>query len=145
MHARRSGGSDHRVTSDLFGIFLSACNENQNYAHWELFGGQYCLYLKLNTLSSFHIEGLHLSSSTLSDLCESTRAISTIDYHSQRSVIHSHLIYPTHNASLLSMIFTSVRLLYLIMSYDHSTFVIELNEFDRSRIRESRNVNISIC
>jgi hypothetical protein len=31
------------------------------------------------------------------------------------------------------------------MSYDHLKFVIELNEFDRSKIRESRNVNISIC
>jgi hypothetical protein len=51
--------------------------------------------------------------------------------HSQWSVIHSHLIYPTHNASLLSMIFTSLRLLYIIMSYDHSNFVTELNEFDR--------------
>jgi hypothetical protein len=64
--------------------------------------------------------------------------------HSQWSLIHSHLIYPTHNTSLLSMIFTSVRLLYIIMSYDHSNFVTELNEFDRSKISESRNVNIAI-
>jgi hypothetical protein len=65
--------------------------------------------------------------------------------HSQWSLVHSHLIYPTHNASLLSMIFTSVRLLYMIMNYDDSNFVTELNEFDHSKIRESRNVNISIC
>jgi hypothetical protein len=46
---------------------------------------------------------------------------------------------------VLSIIFTSLRLLYIIMSYDHSNFVTELNEFDRSKIRESRNLNISIC
>jgi hypothetical protein len=51
----------------------------------------------------------------------------------------------THNASLLSMIFTAVHLLYIIMSYDDSHLVTELNEFERSKIREGRNVNISIC
>jgi hypothetical protein len=65
--------------------------------------------------------------------------------HSQCSDIHIHLIYPTHNDSLLLLIFTPVRLLYIIMSYDYSNFVTELNESDRSKIRESRNVNISIC
>jgi hypothetical protein len=61
--------------------------------------------------------------------------------HSQRSLIHSHLIYPTHNASLLSMIFTSVRLLYIIMSHDHSDFVTELNEFD---VQKSEKVEMWI-
>jgi hypothetical protein len=65
--------------------------------------------------------------------------------HSQCSDIHIHLIYPMHNTSLLSWIFASVRLLNIIMSYDHSKFVTELNESDRSKIRERRNVNISIC
>jgi hypothetical protein len=46
---------------------------------------------------------------------------------------------------LLPLIFTSVFLLNIIMSYDHSNFVFELNESDRSKVRESRNVNISIC
>jgi hypothetical protein len=46
---------------------------------------------------------------------------------------------------LLSLIFASFRLLHFIMSYDHPNFVIELNEFVGSKIRESRNVNISIC
>jgi hypothetical protein len=50
-----------------------------------------------------------------------------------------------YNASFLSMIFTAVRLPYIILSYDRSKFVTELNEFDRSKIRESRNMNISIC
>jgi hypothetical protein len=43
--------------------------------------------------------------------------------HCHSGNIHSHLIYSTHNASLLSIIFTSVRFLYIIMSYDHSNFV----------------------
>jgi hypothetical protein len=64
--------------------------------------------------------------------------------YSHSNNIHIHLMYPTHNASLLSLIFTFVRLLYIIMSYDHSNFVTEGNELDRSKIRESRNVNISI-
>jgi hypothetical protein len=65
--------------------------------------------------------------------------------HSHWFVIHIHVIHPTHNASLLSIIFPSVRLLDIIMSYDHSNFVTELNEFDRLKIRENRNINISIC
>jgi hypothetical protein len=31
------------------------------------------------------------------------------------------------------------------MTYDHSNFVTELNECERLKIRESTNVNISIC
>jgi hypothetical protein len=65
--------------------------------------------------------------------------------HSHTHNIQSYFTYMTHNASLLSMIFTAVRLLYIIMSYDDSHFVTELNEFECSKIRESRNVNISIC
>jgi hypothetical protein len=65
--------------------------------------------------------------------------------HSHSHNIQSHAMHPTHNASLLSMIFTVVRLLYIILSYDDSHLVTELNEFERSKIRESRNVNISIC
>jgi hypothetical protein len=65
--------------------------------------------------------------------------------HSHSDNIHRHLIDPMRNPSLLSVAFTSLRLLYIIMSCDHSNFVTELNEFDRSKIRESRNVNISIC
>jgi hypothetical protein len=41
--------------------------------------------------------------------------------------------------------FKSLHSLITIMRYDHSNFVTELNEFERSKIRESRNVNISIC
>jgi hypothetical protein len=65
--------------------------------------------------------------------------------HSHNDDTHIHLIYPTYNAPLLSLIFASVRILNSIMSYDHSNFVIELNKFDRLKIRESRNVNIWIC
>jgi hypothetical protein len=65
--------------------------------------------------------------------------------HSHSDNIHSHLIYPAHNASLLSVILPDVHGRMIIMSYDHPNFVTELNEFDRSKIRESRNVNISIC
>jgi hypothetical protein len=36
-------------------------------------------------------------------------------------------------------------LIWLSWVIDHSNFVTELNEFDSSKIRESRNVNISIC
>jgi hypothetical protein len=53
--------------------------------------------------------------------------------------------FGNHPVRFLSLIFTSVCFLYIIMSYDHFNFVTELNEFDRSKIRESRNVNISIC
>jgi hypothetical protein len=70
IHATRSEGRDHRGTPDLVGTFLAACNENQNYAHWELFATQHCLYLKSNILSFFHIEGLHISPSSLSDFCQ---------------------------------------------------------------------------
>jgi hypothetical protein len=65
--------------------------------------------------------------------------------HSPSDTIQRDVIYPRQNAFLLSTIFASLRFLYIIMSYDHSNFVIELNEFDRSKIRESRNLNISIC
>ena len=65
--------------------------------------------------------------------------------HSHSDNIHSHFIYPTHNASLLSLIFTSFRFLNIIISYDNSNSVTELNESDRSKIKENRNVNISIC
>jgi hypothetical protein len=65
--------------------------------------------------------------------------------HSQWSLIHTHLIYPTHNALVLSAMFRSLRSLITIMSYDHCNFVTGSNEFERSKIRESRNVNISIC
>jgi hypothetical protein len=65
--------------------------------------------------------------------------------HSHSDNTHIHLMYPTHNASLLLLIFASFRLLNILTSYDHSKSVMELNEFDRSTIRESRNVNISIC
>jgi hypothetical protein len=54
-------------------------------------------------------------------------------------------MHPTQNASLLSMVFKSLHPPIVIMSYDHSNFVTELNEFERSKIKESRNVNISIC
>jgi hypothetical protein len=64
--------------------------------------------------------------------------------HSHNNNLHIHFIYPTCNHSLLSLIFTSVRLLNVTMSYDQANFVIELNEFDHSKIRESRNANISI-
>jgi hypothetical protein len=47
--------------------------------------------------------------------------------------------------SLLLFIFTSIRLLSIIMNDDHSNFVTELNEFNRSEIRENRKVNIWIC
>jgi hypothetical protein len=65
--------------------------------------------------------------------------------HSHSDSIHGHLIYPTDNTSLLSLIFTSLHPLVIIMSYDHSKFVSELNEFDCSKIRESRNLNLWIC
>jgi hypothetical protein len=80
IHATRSDGTDHRGTSDLVGIFLSACNENQNYAPWELFATQDCIYLKSNILSFFYIEGLHISASNLSEFCRSTRAVSRADF-----------------------------------------------------------------
>jgi hypothetical protein len=80
IHERRSSGSDYRVTSDLVGTFLSACDENQNYARWELFAAQCCLYSTSNILSTFHIEGLHVSANNLSDFCQSARAVSTIDF-----------------------------------------------------------------
>jgi hypothetical protein len=71
---------DGRDASDLFSTFLPACDENQNYAHWELFAAQCCLYLKSNILSFFHIEGRHISASTLSDFHRSTRPVSTADF-----------------------------------------------------------------
>jgi hypothetical protein len=66
--------------SDLFGTFLPACNENQNYAHWELFATRHRLYLKSNISSFFHIEGPHVSSSTLSGFHRSTAPFSTADF-----------------------------------------------------------------
>jgi hypothetical protein len=51
----------------LFGTFLPTCDENQNYAHWELFATRCCLYLKSNILSFFDVEGLHISTYALSD------------------------------------------------------------------------------
>jgi hypothetical protein len=42
------------------------------------------------------------------------------------------VIYPKQTPSLVLLIFRFVCSLYTIMSYDHSNFVIELNEFDRS-------------
>jgi hypothetical protein len=65
--------------------------------------------------------------------------------HSHSDNINSRHIYPTVNLSLLLLIFTSFHLLNIIMSYDHSEFVTELNEFDCSKTQESRNVNIWIC
>jgi hypothetical protein len=65
--------------------------------------------------------------------------------HSHSHNIQSCLTYMTHNASLLSMMCTAVRFLYIIMSYDDSHLVTELNEFERSKIRESRTMNILIC
>jgi hypothetical protein len=73
-------GPKDQGTSDLFGTFLPACNENQNYAHWELSATQCCLYLKSNISSFFHFEGLHISASTLSDFCRSTRTAWTTDF-----------------------------------------------------------------
>jgi hypothetical protein len=51
--------------------------------------------------------------------------------HSHRDNIPACLIYPTCNASSLSLIFTSFRPLNIIMSQSHSKFVITLDEFDR--------------
>jgi hypothetical protein len=65
--------------------------------------------------------------------------------HSHSHNIQSHPMHPTHNAPLLSMIFKFLHSLITIMSYDHFNFVTQLNEFERSKIRESINVNISIC
>jgi hypothetical protein len=44
IHSRITDESEHRVTSDLFGIFLSAWDENQNYTHWELFTMRCCVF-----------------------------------------------------------------------------------------------------
>jgi hypothetical protein len=40
--------------------------------------------------------------------------------HSHSDKIHSYLIYPTQNPSLVLLTFTSGCLRYIIMSYDHS-------------------------
>jgi hypothetical protein len=69
-----------RDTPDLVGTSLPACGENQNYAPWELFETWHCLYFKSNILSFFHIEGLHISASTPSDFCRSTRGVSTAHF-----------------------------------------------------------------
>jgi hypothetical protein len=74
IHATRQVERD---TPNLFGIFLSACDENQNCAHWELFATRYYLYSKSNIFSFFHIERLHISASTLSDFPRSARDVWT--------------------------------------------------------------------
>jgi hypothetical protein len=49
-----------------------------------------------------------------------------------------------YNTSSLSVIFWWFDGLDILMSYDHSKIMIELNEFDRSKSWENSNVNISI-
>jgi hypothetical protein len=65
--------------------------------------------------------------------------------HSHSNRVYMHIIDPAQSPSPVLLMFTSLHSLMIIMSYDHSNFVTELNEFDRSKIRESRNVNISTC
>jgi hypothetical protein len=80
MMRQNANRTARRDPSDLVGIFLPACNENQNYAPWKLFETQCCLHSKSNIFSFFHIQGLHISASTPSDFCRSTRAASTADF-----------------------------------------------------------------
>jgi hypothetical protein len=74
---RQAGQSRH---VGLFSEFLPACDENQNYAHWELFATRCCLYSKPHIFLSFDIEGLHSFASTLSHFARSTRAAWTADF-----------------------------------------------------------------
>jgi hypothetical protein len=69
-----------RDTSDLFSKFLTACDENQNYAHWDLFETRCCSYSKSNTFSSLHIEGRHIFVKNLSDFRRSTGAAWTANF-----------------------------------------------------------------
>jgi hypothetical protein len=64
--------------------------------------------------------------------------------HSIGSGIHSDFVYPRCHAALLSVIFAALGILDSIMSYGHFKYVIELDEFARSKFGESGNVNISI-
>jgi hypothetical protein len=48
---------------------VPSCNENRNYAPWGLFEARCCSHSKLNILSFFHIQRLHILASTLSDFC----------------------------------------------------------------------------
>jgi hypothetical protein len=54
-------------TSVLLGKFPPPCDENQNYTSWELFATHCCLSWILNIFDFFHIQGLHIFASTLSD------------------------------------------------------------------------------
>jgi hypothetical protein len=56
-----------RDVLDLITKFLQSSNENQNYAPRELFATFHCLYSKINHFDYFHIQGLHISASTVSD------------------------------------------------------------------------------
>jgi hypothetical protein len=76
----------------LFGTFLSACDENQTFAPWQLFAAQCCLYSRSNILSFFHIEGLHISANNLSDFCQFDRNASTSDF-SFSVICHSESPY----------------------------------------------------
>jgi hypothetical protein len=53
--------------SDLITKFLPSSDEKESYPPWELFVTPCCLSLKINHFDSFHIQGLYISASTVSD------------------------------------------------------------------------------
>jgi hypothetical protein len=46
----------HRGISLLLARFLSSCDRNQNYPHWERCATSYCLYSKINVSDFFHTQ-----------------------------------------------------------------------------------------
>jgi hypothetical protein len=124
--ARRAG----RYISHLLAKFFLSSDENRSYPPRKLFSTPCCWYLKINIFYFFHIQGLHIFASTLSDFCRSIRAACTADF-----LFHWHwyLIHLTHlrwHAVLLSLIFIAFRFLDSLMSHGRSKYVIGMGQFE---------------
>jgi hypothetical protein len=120
----------------LLAKFLPSCDEDQSYDPWKLFAISCCLYSKINISDFFHIHGLDIFASIVSDSRRSSRAVWFIDFSFRGSGIHKDFTYSICHAVLLPLTFIVVRVLDSIMSYGRSKCVFELDEFGSSELRK---------
>jgi hypothetical protein len=92
---------------------------------------------KIDVFDFFHIQGLHIFASILSDFHCLARAAWRTFFHSVYSDSHIHFIYSMFLISLLSLVFISFRVIVIQLTYGYSKSAIEFDWLGYSWISEN--------
>jgi hypothetical protein len=122
----------NRNISHLVAKFLPFCDENGSCPPWEFFRTLCCLYSKMTVFDFFHIQGLHIFAGTLSDFRRSARRVGWPISRFLVSGPQVHFVYLTVVTVLLLLIFLSLRISLIPLTYVHPGFAIELLHCDNS-------------